>query len=88
MASPKDVALWILRQIEQHGYAYQQIIAPQISQQFGPEFVYKNKSLGLSLTPAVLRSFNTLTGDGVVWERSVKRWVARRSHHKPGRQQD
>ncbi len=58
-----------------------------IREEFGEDFLYKNKKNRWAIDRRVLKAFNRLTGDGIVWQRSTRKWRPRRPHDKPGRMQ-
>ncbi|VEL96889.1 hypothetical protein ALT761_01882 [Alteromonas sp. 76-1] len=88
MASTKDVAQWMLDEIDQNAYLEQGGAVYTIHEKFGDEFVYTNDNGNLAIAKKVLTAFNKLSGDSVVWLRGEKAWVPRQEHHYPGRQQD
>lgn len=88
MKSTKDVAQWMLNEIQQNAYLEQGVAVHTIHEKFGDEFVYTNNNGNLAIANKVLTAFNKLSGESVVWLRRDKAWVPRQEHHYPGRQQD
>jgi len=84
----EDVAKWMLAQIQERSYLDQGAAARQIRELFGDGFLYKNANGNPAISKAVLKLFQKLSGDDVVWDRSDRSWRKRAAYHKPGRQQD
>lgn len=59
--TPVDVAQYMLDQLNQTDYLYQEEIVYDIAQKFGDEFVVERDSGNLGIALAVLRQFNKLT---------------------------
>jgi len=87
MATPKDVAAWMVQQFAPHGL-YQEIAVRDIRNTFGEAFIYKNASGNWAIDKEVLKEFRKLTRETVIWERGTRRWRKREQYDKPGRQQD
>jgi hypothetical protein len=68
-------------------YLYQEQVAWDIQRLFGRPFVYANANGNPAISKTVLRVFNKLTKEDVVWCRGDRFWRARASSDKPGRQQ-
>ncbi|WP_199858184.1 hypothetical protein [Limnothrix sp. PR1529] len=86
--SAKDVAEWMLKQIEGKGEIYQGDVVWEIQAEFGGEFVYENENFNLAISPAVLKEFRKITADTVVWSRGERMWRKRDTSDEPGRQQE
>ena len=86
--TPKDVAEYMVTQMGEGHWLYQETIVYRIRNDCGPEFVYNNASGNLAIDKAVLREFKKLTENTLVWERGSKAWRRRRGHDKPGREQE
>jgi uncharacterized protein DUF6953 len=85
--SPREVAAWMVEELDRINFLYQETAVYQIKQRFGSEFTYTNLNGNLAIRRDVLKAFNTLGGDAVVWERGLRVWRKRREYDKPGRQQ-
>lgn len=85
MATAKDVAGWILEQLPESAFLYQERIARNIRQQFGEEFTYRNKNGNWGIRKDVLDEFRKLTPTDVVWSRSTQAWRRRRPNDPEGR---
>jgi hypothetical protein len=86
--SAKDVAEWMLKQLEEKGEIYQEDIVWEIQAKFGDEFVYENENFNLAISPKVLKEFRKITADSVVWSRRERMWRKRDASDDPGRQQE
>lgn len=84
----KEVAEWMLKQLEDKSYIYQEDIVWQIQAQFGDEFVYENENSNLAISPNVLREFRKITVNTVVWCRRERMWRKRDTNDDLGRQQE
>jgi hypothetical protein len=86
--TPNDLAKYMLAQMGESHWLYQETIVSLIRQNCGPEFVYNNESGNLAIDKAVLREFRKLTEQTLIWERGSKAWRRRKESDKPTRQQD
>jgi hypothetical protein len=84
----RNVAEWMLRQLNDKGYIYQEDIVWEIQAQFGDEFVYENENFNLAISPNVLKEFRKITEDTVVWSRGERMWRKRDVNDDSGRQQE
>lgn len=78
MTTPKEVADWILAKLPESALLYQERVARGIRQDFGEEFVYRNKQGNWGIRKDVLEEFRKLTPNDVVWSRSQQAWRRRR----------
>lgn len=88
MSTVDDVVKWMQDQMNHVGVLSQSTAVYQIRQLFGDTYVYTNANGNLAINQAVLRKFNKVTADDVIWSRGDKAWRRRHQFHKPGRQQD
>ena len=88
MATPRQVAEWMLDELRRVGILYQETAVYDIEQNFGEEQVYINQNGNPAISTKVLAEFRTLTGDSVVWNRGDRYWRFRRDFDQPGRQQN
>ncbi len=88
MATPRQVADWMLEQLKREDTLYQESAVGDIEDEFGDEFVYENENGNLAISKPVLAEFRKLTGTTVIWSRSERLWRFRERHDEPGRQQD
>jgi len=65
--TPKEIAEWMVAQIEAKDELYQVRAVEEIKKRFGREFVYPGNFGELSIDTRVLYQFRKLTGDKVVW---------------------
>jgi hypothetical protein len=87
MATVSKVARWMVSQLRENTFLYQQEVAYQITDKFGEGFTYYNKNGNLAINSDVLAEFRCLTSNEVVWERGQRCWRMREKHDEPGRQQ-
>ena len=66
MATPKDIAEWMLEELKQETILCQEVVAHEISLLFGEEFTYTNANGDLSVDERVLGEFRNLTANMVV----------------------
>jgi len=88
MTTPKEVAEFMMREMETSHYLYQETVVHRIKQIFGAEFVYPNANGNDAISPKVLKEFRKLSGDQVIWERGSRAWRKRKPSDKPTRQQE
>ncbi len=74
MATPKQIAEWMLGELKQETILSQEVVAHEISMLFGEEFTYTNANGELAVDERVLCEFRKLTenivvsiGGGRVW---------------------
>ena len=92
MPTPKEVAEWMIAQLEEFEELLQQDAAGNIQKTFGSEFVYRDDYGDLAIDRRVLYQFRKLTGDKVVWVARQDNWLEgfwrnREPSDKPGRRQ-
>lgn len=83
----KDVAAWMLKQVEDKNYLYQKDAVYEIDSKFGDEFTYENDNGNLAISRGVLKEFKKLYQETVVWERGEKAWRLRVNGDEASRQQ-
>jgi hypothetical protein len=88
MVSVNHVANWMVEQIHEKRFLYQEEVAYKIKQRFGESFTYVRPNRKLDISPSVLRAFRRISGKSVVWERGEQMWRARTDHDSRSRQQD
>jgi hypothetical protein len=88
VATAKDVAKWLAEQVADGQLMYQETVVYEIAEKFGDGFTYANDNGNMAIDKHVLKEFNKLTADTVVWLRSDRAWRMREDHDKPGRQQE
>jgi len=85
MPTPTEVAEWILAQLPDQSFLFQDRVARNIRQQFGEDFTYRNKNGNFGIRKDVLDEFRKLTPNDVVWSRSQQAWRRRRPTDPVGR---
>ena len=86
-ATAKDIAAWMLSELNEQDLLYQEVAAYEILDRFGEHFTYYNENGNLAIDKTVLAAFRDITGDDVVWSRSERCWQRREEGDLPGRQQ-
>lgn len=87
MASAKEVAKFMLEQLEKEKYLYQESVVYDIDKKFGERFVYMNDNGNLAIGRDVLKEFRKLTEETVVWERGERLWRKREAYDTIGSRQ-
>ncbi len=82
------IATWMVEQLREGRHLYQEQVAWDIKRLLGKSFVYDNENGNPAISKSVLKAFNKLTKDNVVWSRAERLWRARMPTDKLGRQQD
>ena len=88
MATAKEIAEWMVEQVANGKYLYQESVAHNIALTFGKEFTYHNNNGNLAIGKNVLKEFRKLTEGTVIWIKGERAWRLRNPHDKPGRQQE
>ena len=70
----KDVAEWMLEQVETRGSLTHQEAVGQIPELFGERFIYLNHQGNRAIKSRVLVHFRKLAAGTVAWERSYFCW--------------
>jgi hypothetical protein len=83
VASPIEVAEFMVKRLNETKYLYQEDIVYQIQSQFGGEFVYDNQNGNPAISPSVLKEFRKLTEGSVVWSRGERLWRKREHYDDP-----
>ncbi|MBD1942399.1 hypothetical protein H6F50_08520 [Coleofasciculus sp. FACHB-712] len=73
----KDVAAWMLKQVETKGVFYQQDAAWHIRRYFGECFIGLNKNSNPAISKKVLKEFRLISLKTVVWNRRELYWRLR-----------
>jgi hypothetical protein len=63
----KDVAQWMLEELQRSGVLSQRFVLHEIPARFGEEFICSNKNGNPAIVRQVLREFRWLTKNTVVW---------------------
>lgn len=74
--TPKQVAEWMVEQLEEADELPQKATALRIQQGFGENFVCLDAEGELGIARKVLYQFRKLTGDAVVWVAVQGDWTA------------
>lgn len=86
--TPKEVAQWMLEEINKANNLYQSDAAAAIKTKFGERFCYINQNGNLAVDRKVLNEFKKLTGNLVVWDRNGHLWRLREDYDTPTRRQN
>jgi hypothetical protein len=87
-ATAADVAAWMFEELKRLRNFDQDHAAAQIERRFGKQFVYDNANGNPAISKDVLKHFNVLTKNTVVWSRSERYWRFRHPSDSPGRMQE
>ncbi len=82
MTTAQDVAQWMAERVDEF-YLPQDATAQEIFERFGEPFASATPEGTWTIAPAVLKAFNKLTKDTVVWVRSTKYWRKRERSDPP-----
>jgi hypothetical protein len=88
MVTADDVAKWMVQQIHDKRFLYQEEVVHKISRKFGESFTHVKPNGNLAISRIVLRAFKQVSRNSVVWERGERMWRARTDHDSRSRQQD
>lgn len=83
MFTAKDVADYMLTQVNAVPYYYQENAVREIRQKFGAEFIYTNENGNPAISKTVLKEFKKISED-VIWERGDRCWRKRRPNDTAG----
>jgi hypothetical protein len=72
--SARDVAEWMVAQLEATGHLEQSAAVVDILEQFGYEYIYQNANGNLAISPKVLNAFAKLKGGRVEWHKWERAW--------------
>jgi hypothetical protein len=94
MPTPKDVAAWMLAQVDENDELLQVDAVGEIQRLFGPKFVYVGDNGEMAIDRRVLYQFRKLSSKAVVWVTehhglywSGAHWRKRIQGDSPGRTQ-
>lgn len=86
--TPQVIAEWMLTRLEETGQLDQADAVAEIADRFGEHFTYENENGNPAIDKRVLRAWNALTGNTVVWDRWEFCWRKRQPGDTPGRKQE
>lgn len=84
--SNKTVAQWMLERVKD-GPLWQNIAAREISTRFGSFYVHENLNAPLTIQQGVLKAFEVISAEIVVYEADKRCWRLREPDDGPGRAQ-
>jgi hypothetical protein len=87
MATSKDIALWMVGELNQQRTLYQENVVSHLQSHFGDDFTYINSSGNIAIDRRVLSAFRKLTEDTAVWDRGERMWRLREEYDTPGSRQ-
>ena len=74
----KIVAEFMISEIVDKGYVYQEYLENDIQAKFGNEYVYENENGNLAILKKVLNEFKKLKDvNNIEWDRSERCWLKR-----------
>ena len=72
----KSVAEFMINEILEKGYVYQEYLVHDIQKKFGEEYVYVNENGNLAISKKVLNEFNKLKEvNGIEWDNRERCWT-------------
>ena len=72
----KIIAEFMINEILEKGYVYQEYLVHDIQEKFGDDFVYINENGNLAISKKVLNEFKKLKEqNNIEWDRSERSWV-------------
>lgn len=77
----------MVAEIERAGCVYQDVVVDLLRTEEAEQFIYSNRHGNPGLTADVLKAFDRLTADTVVWIKPAYYWRRRVDQDAPGRQQ-
>jgi hypothetical protein len=80
----KQVAMWMLEELNRQGKLHLDTVVFEIREKFGSQFT-SDKYGSVAIRIDVLVAFRKLTKDFVVWVREDRYWRMREAHDGPGR---
>lgn len=86
-SSPREVAAWMLSELERHDGLYQDVAVGGIMDRFSEDYAWYNDNGNPVINKKVLAEFQSLTGDSVVWVKSYRMWRRREEGDLPTREQ-
>jgi hypothetical protein len=88
MTNEDNVAQYMVEELTKAEVLHQSQVVYDIEERFGETFVELNARGGLVISPGVLREFEKLTKDSVVWSRRGRYWRKRRDDDPSSRMID
>ena len=82
MTTAQDVATWMAERVNEF-YMPRETIVLEIKETFGEPFVYKTDEEAWAIAKPVLKAFDKLTKETVVWVRGGQYWRKRESSDPP-----
>jgi hypothetical protein len=83
--TPEGIAQWMVDQMGDSHWLYQEVIVARMRKEFGEEFVYTNANGNWAISKGVLKEFRKLTEGKLVWDRSSRAWRRRKESDPAGR---
>ena len=74
MMTVKDVASFMLNEIKKNGSLPQFGLVDIIKEKFGNEFVFETTHKTLTIDRKVIREFNKIKGENIVWDKDRCCW--------------
>jgi hypothetical protein len=82
--TPKEVAEYMIIQMENGQWLFQETIVHKIKAECGRRFVYENANGNYGIDKRVLKEFKKLTQHTLIWELGFKAWRRRKASDQPG----
>jgi len=84
VATAEDVAQWMLKEVMDDGPLYQITATWQIGDKFSKTFVYINDNGNPAMSKDVLKAYNEISADLVVWSKGGRYWRKCEKSDDPG----
>lgn len=78
--SAKEVADWMVAEMGDGHWLYQETIVYKMKSRWGADYVYTNSNGNPAISKEVLKEFRKLTEETLVWERGSRAWRRRKPH--------
>lgn len=82
MATPTEIAQWMIDQFEERRTISQYIMARRIRETFGEEWLYRNQNGNPAIDKKVLAEFRKLKDESIEWDRGSQEWQKKRPKEK------
>jgi hypothetical protein len=87
MANKKEIAKYMVDELQKDGILHQDFIVYEIIEKFGEDYTYLNPNGNYAIDKGVLQEFRKMTEDSVVWVRGERYWRKREEDDEVGKRQ-
>lgn len=85
--TPEEAAEWMLRELDRRKWLDHEIVTWEL-RKLDPSLLDTNEAGNPVVKKSVLRAFEKLTKDSVVWSMGERHWRRRQASDRAGRKQD